>query len=216
MTSPSGRKAGRPAAAATDVPPDDVILDKGLEAFGELGYDGASVRELARRIGVSHNFINDRYGSKEAFWKAVVDHAQQRLWTEVGAHIDDPDPSRSEVDRFRGAVRAFCAANAREPHLSQLMNYEAGRDTPRLRYVMDRYILPVLATTAPRIEALKAEGLLHDAPLDAIVFSIVAITQATCQVPLLGILGDSYERNGPEFLETLAGIVLEGLVKRES
>ena len=64
MESPRGRRVGRPAAATNDVPPDDVILAKGLQAFGELGYDGASVRELARWIGVSHNFINDRYGSR--------------------------------------------------------------------------------------------------------------------------------------------------------
>ena len=72
MASARGRRVGRPATATTDVPSDDVILAKGLQAFGELGYDGASVRELARWIGVSHNFINDRYGSKEAFWRAVV------------------------------------------------------------------------------------------------------------------------------------------------
>lgn len=32
-------------------------------------------------------------------------------------------------------------------------------------------------------------------------------------VPLLALLGDSYERNGPAFLETLADIVLDGLVR---
>jgi AcrR family transcriptional regulator len=208
---PSGaRKAGRPAAATTDVPHDDVILAKGLQAFGELGYDGASVRELARWIGVSHNFINDRYGSKEAFWRAVVDRAQQRLWAKVRAAMDDP--SRSELDRFRGAVRAFCVANAEEPYLAAIMNDEARRDTPRLRYVLDRYVRPVLADVAPRVERLTASGQLRDVPLDAVVFSIVATVQAASQQPLLALIGDSYDRDGPGFLETLAEIVLDGLV----
>jgi AcrR family transcriptional regulator len=202
---------GRPAAATNDVPPDDVILAKGLQAFGELGYDGASVRELARWIGVSHNFINDRYGSKEAFWRAVVDHAQHRLWATVRAAMDDP--SRSELDRFRGAVRAFCAANAQEPHLAAIMNDEARRDTPRLHYVLDRYVRPVLADVAPRIERLTASGQLHDVPLDAVVFSIIATAQAVSQQPLLALIGDSYDRDSPGFLETLADIVLDGLVR---
>src|SRR3979411_1855365 len=118
MASPPGRRVGRRAAATTDVPPDDVILAKGLQAFGELGFDRASVRELARWIGVSHNFINDRYGSKEAFGRGGRGRAQQRLWATVRAAMDDP--SRSELDRFRGAVRAFCAANAQEPRLASL------------------------------------------------------------------------------------------------
>ncbi|WP_243983159.1 hypothetical protein [Streptomyces sp. NEAU-YJ-81] len=33
------------------------------------------MRELAWRLDVSHNFINDRYGSKGNFWRAVVDFA---------------------------------------------------------------------------------------------------------------------------------------------
>ncbi|MDX2961245.1 TetR family transcriptional regulator, partial [Streptomyces acidiscabies] len=44
------------------MPGEESILRRGLEAFAELGYDHASARELARRLGVSHNFINDRYG----------------------------------------------------------------------------------------------------------------------------------------------------------
>jgi hypothetical protein len=141
-----------------------------------------------------------------------VDRAQQRLWATVRVAMGDP--SLSELDRFRGAVRAFCAANAREPHLAAIMNDEARRDTPRLRYVLDRYVRPVLADVAPRIERLTASGQLNDVPLDAIVFSIVATTQAVSQRPLLALLGDSYERDGPGFLETLADIVLDGLVRR--
>ena len=73
------RKAGRPAAGAADLPSDRQVIDRGLAAFAELGYDGASVRDLGRRLGVSHNFINDRYGSKESFWKFVVDGAQTTM-----------------------------------------------------------------------------------------------------------------------------------------
>ncbi|MEH0653104.1 TetR/AcrR family transcriptional regulator [Streptomyces scabiei] len=71
----SVRRPGRPGAGTPAVPGRESVLQRGLEAFAELGYDRASARELARRLGVSHNFINDRYGSKAAFWRAVMDHA---------------------------------------------------------------------------------------------------------------------------------------------
>ncbi|WP_408996073.1 TetR family transcriptional regulator, partial [Streptomyces acidiscabies] len=58
----SARRPGRPGADTPAVPGEESILRRGLEAFAELGYDHASARELARRLGVSHNFINDRYG----------------------------------------------------------------------------------------------------------------------------------------------------------
>ena len=69
------RRPGRPSGDSAGVPTEPDVLLRGLEAFAELGYDRASARELARRLGVSHTFINDRYGTKAAFWRAVVDAA---------------------------------------------------------------------------------------------------------------------------------------------
>ena len=41
----------------------------------------------------------------------------------------------------------------------------------------------------------------------------MATAQAASQQALLALLGDSYQRDGPGFLETLADIVLDGLVR---
>ena len=49
------------------------VLDLALDAFADQGYDGTSVREVCRRLGVSHNLIHERYGSKERLWYAAID-----------------------------------------------------------------------------------------------------------------------------------------------
>jgi hypothetical protein len=50
LAAPRGR--GRPRAGEEiDL---DVLLQAALEAFAETGYDGTSVRELSRRLGMSH------------------------------------------------------------------------------------------------------------------------------------------------------------------
>ena len=58
---------------------DNMLLETALQSFGENGYDGASVREIAHRLAVSHNLIPQRFGSKEAMWYAAVDHGLGRL-----------------------------------------------------------------------------------------------------------------------------------------
>ena len=35
------------------------------------------MRQLNERLGMGHTFVHDRYGSKEAFWRAVMDAAMQ-------------------------------------------------------------------------------------------------------------------------------------------
>src|SRR6266851_732825 len=102
------RGPGRPPADAP-LPDLEEILQRGLEAFAELGYEAVSVRQLNERLGMGHTFIHDRYGSKEAFWTAVVDHAvdrvAQEVWQALGA--DAGDRHDDDVSRLTAAVRAF-------------------------------------------------------------------------------------------------------------
>lgn len=67
------RGPGRPGAGTRPVPAEADILRRGMETSAELGYDRATAREPARRLGVSHNVIDDRYGPKANFRRAVVD-----------------------------------------------------------------------------------------------------------------------------------------------
>ena len=204
------RRPGRPGAGQAVVQ-EEAILAEGLAAFGELGYDGVTMRDLASRLGVSHNFINDRYGSKEAFWRAVVDNAQENLWARLREVMDQP--GRTELDRFHEGIRVFCAVNAEEPDLARIMNYEAGRDTQRLRYVLERHALPMLAEIGPRVADLTGQGMLRDLPLDVILFAVIALTQASSQRPLLRMLGDSFERDPMQFAQALGDIVLRGVTR---
>src|SRR5579859_1650217 len=88
MTGPlRRRRPGRPPAGMP-VPEHEQVLERGLEAFAELGYEAASVRRLNERLGMGHTFIHDRFGSKMAFWTAVVDHAVDRVAREVWQALD--------------------------------------------------------------------------------------------------------------------------------
>ncbi|MFD5537713.1 TetR/AcrR family transcriptional regulator [Streptomyces sp. NPDC127079] len=191
----------------------DVLL-RGLEAFAELGYDRASARELARRLGVGPTFINDRYGSKAAYWRAVVDAA-------LGAQLTGmvpAAPGSEDEDVVRQFVREFYRVSSGEPHLALLMADESGRDTERLDYLYERYIEPTLAVVAPSIERLMASGRMARVSMDVVFFAIIAPVSGLVQEPLARRLG------GPQHLEqadrlaraqALAGLVLDGLLATE-
>jgi TetR/AcrR family transcriptional regulator len=120
------RGPGRPPADAP-LPDLEEILQRGLEAFAELGYEAVSVRQLNERLGMGHTFIHDRYGSKEAFWQAVMEAAIRHLTDEVTAVLDRKQPA-DDLARLAASVRAFHQAAAHRPHLSRVIDYEAGRD----------------------------------------------------------------------------------------
>src|SRR5258707_891154 len=77
MSAPSRRRpSGRPRREDSPASLDD-ILGAALKAFATRGYDGVALRTLNRELGVSHNALNGRFGSKEALWYATVDWAFQ-------------------------------------------------------------------------------------------------------------------------------------------
>src|SRR5260370_17519281 len=57
-------RRGRPRAEDSPASSDEILL-AALRAFATHGYDGTSVRELNQQLGVSHNLLNRRFGSKE-------------------------------------------------------------------------------------------------------------------------------------------------------
>jgi TetR/AcrR family transcriptional regulator len=203
------RRVGRPAQP-TDIPPSSEILARGLAAFAELGYDGASVRELARRLGVSHNFINDRYGSKEQFWRAVIDRSLTAQVARLGAILNVS--GEDDLARLGNVVRAFHQANVAEPDLPRVMQYEAIRGGQRLEYVFEHYLVAVRDAVAPLVHRLVEQGRVRPFPLDVMVYAVVAMTSVNAEVPLVTLLGDSFAADRSAFAGMLSDILLDGLV----
>jgi AcrR family transcriptional regulator len=203
------RRVGRPSQP-TDVPAEAEILARGLTAFAELGYDGASVRELARRLGVSHNFINDRYGSKDQFWRAVMDRALSAQVARLSELLTVP--SDDDVARLRDLVHAFHQSNVAQPDLARVMQYEAMRGGKRLEYVFERYVVLVRDAVAPFVAMLVEQGRVRPYPLDAMVYAVIAMTSVHAEVPLVRLLGDSFAEDPAGFARTLSDILLDGLV----
>lgn len=206
------RPPGRPGAGTPAVPGEESILQRGLEAFAELGYEHASARELARRLGVSHNFINDRYGSKLAFWRAVVDCALEAQL----ARLPQVDPSLDDAEWLRQFVTGFYRSAAVDTsRIDRIMLDELSRDTERLDYLYERYIAPTLQLIVPSIERLVASGRIAPIPMDVLFFAVVPPIAGIVEEPLARRMGRPVPTS-PEQLtavaESLATIVVNGLL----
>src|SRR2546423_14162188 len=100
----AGKRTGRPKAADAPVTLEQ-ILDAAFRAFATYGYDGVAVRTLNRKLGVSHNLIHQRFGSKQALWYAAVDRAFGEQVTELATAFDPtladpPDQLNHTIPRF--------------------------------------------------------------------------------------------------------------------
>jgi AcrR family transcriptional regulator len=200
------RGPGRPPADAA-LPGLEEILQRGLEAFAELGYEAVSVRQLNERLGMGHTFIHDRYGSKEAFWRAVMESAIRQVTEEVTAALGKERPG-DDLAQLIASVRAFHQANARRPHLTRVIDYEAGRDSPRLDYLY-ALMSPLNDAGRPIFDRLVREGVLRDIPWYLFHFAVTKPLAMYGQAPLARLFGRPDDADDHTLLSTL---VLNGLL----
>jgi TetR/AcrR family transcriptional regulator len=136
------------------------LLDAALEAFAEHGYDGTSVRELARALGVSHNLIPQRVGTKAELWRSAVDHGFGQLALVFASEMQD-DFGDDDLGRLRAIVVRFVEANAARPALLRIITQEASSQGPRFDYLFDTYIDPFRIFGADLMSRLAASGKLR-------------------------------------------------------
>ena len=165
----AGKRTGRPKAQ--DAPATiEQILDAAFRAFATYGYDGVAVRTLNRELGVSHNLIHQRFGSKLGLWYAAVDRAFSQQITQLATAFDPTlaDP----LDQLNHAIRSFVKYSAERPELLGLMNIEGRVDSKRLDYVYDNYVAPALAPLGRLLDYLHENGRIRPISLRALFFLI--------------------------------------------
>ncbi|MFD5142449.1 TetR/AcrR family transcriptional regulator [Streptomyces sp. NPDC058401] len=206
---PRGR--GRPRAGQeTDLPR---LLQGALDAFAEKGFGGTSVRDLARSLGVSHGLLTARFGSKEGLWFAAIEHAladSERAWREVG---DSPDLDDLEALR-QGIVRQVLASAA-HPQMARIMNHEGAIDSPRVRFVVERFVNPLRPGVERLLARLVDAGRIRPVPYATLHFLVVQGGGAQYASPaaaaLLGAPAHPDEQAVRAHAETVADILIAGL-----
>lgn len=208
------RARGRPTQSAIS---DEALLDAVLQSFGENGYDGASVREIARRLEVSHNLIPQRFGSKENLWYAAVDHGFGRLTSDLKEEAQTF--GSDELLILRGLVTSFIEINALHPALLQIINQEASQPGPRLDYLFVNYIQPVRDFGDAWLTRLAEEGRIRPVSVSLFYFLMTHGAGGVFALPALTKrLGRGLEQKSSpsiqEQVQSAVDIFFDGLLPR--
>ncbi|MFT4676530.1 MAG: TetR/AcrR family transcriptional regulator [Patiriisocius sp.] len=211
------RTRGRPNKSGVSAIPDAVLLSLVLQAFGENGFDGTSIREIARQLNVSHNLIPQRFGTKKRLWFAAVDWGFGKLEEELvreGKSLGD-----DELVVLRGLFVKTIEIHAAHPALLQIVNQEASRPGPRLDYLFDTYLKPAREFGDQWMAKLVAEGRLKPTSGSLLYFLTIHGLGGLFALPALSermadLDGDVRATSIREQAVLAAGIIFDGLLPR--
>ena len=167
--SPQKRRPGRPSSKKAGTTRED-LLGAAIDLFGERGFDGVSLSQIAGQACTDIGLTRYYFGSKDSLWKAAIDHLADSLTSELAGIVDSP--SGSATDKMEGVIRWFIDMSARHPQLSRIIVFEGNDDGPRGQYVAERLVSPFFALMEGLIAGAKTEGTVVDASPRTIFFMI--------------------------------------------
>lgn len=117
------RRRGRPGYDQ------EAVLRAAVEVFNERGYDGASMEDVSRRLGIAKSGIYHHVSGKEELLRLALDRALSGLWesAERARALDAP-----AVVRLEELVRAAIAVLAgRLPYVTLLLRVRGNTPVER-------------------------------------------------------------------------------------
>jgi len=135
------------------------ILDAAIAEFAERGFEGASIRAIADRLGLQHPLITYHYRSKDILWRAAAEHA----FAQIRAGWDILAPENSDLPalaRLRQEYATLFRYTVAFPEFHRFMRQEAFTKNPRLKWVAETVVSPMLERLIPQIVAAQKQGLL--------------------------------------------------------
>ncbi|MET4386074.1 TetR/AcrR family transcriptional regulator [Bradyrhizobium sp. F1.4.3] len=149
------------------------ILDAAIAEFAQHGFEGASIRAIADRLGLQHPLITYHYRSKDILWRAAAEHA----FAQIRAGWDSSIPANSDLSplaRLREEYATLFRYTVAFPEFHRFMRQESLSSNPRLQWVAETVLVPLLGRLVPQIVAAQKQGLLP--AVDPILFHYMMVS----------------------------------------
>jgi TetR/AcrR family transcriptional regulator len=173
--------ADRNARARASTPPRgdsrSRIIDAAREAFSTMGFEGASLRNVAKEAGVQHQLATYYFKSKEELWMAVMDELAASFLDRLGERIRGLE-GVDGATKLRLVVREFVKYSAEHPQLHRLMTMEGRRESERLAWLIKRHVLRFFAISTKLIREAQALGVVRSGDPGHLHYCAIGIATA--------------------------------------
>jgi AcrR family transcriptional regulator len=198
-----------PRPSAGSAPPRsrrEEILDEATRLFAERGYEGASMADLAERVGLRKASLFHHFASKDVLYAAVL----ARLVEDVGAAISQSTrlggSFAEQLDVLSDGITVILGA---QPFAARLLIREVMDWGPVVRdHLADKMML-VLAASEAFVRAGQEEGSFVQAEPRQLIISMCGLHFMPFAIGGLVKLFVGAEPSAPEFIEPRRDAVKE-------
>ena len=140
----AARRRGRPGYDL------ESVLSAAVEVFNERGYDGASMEDLSRRLGIAKSGIYHHVSGKEELLRMALDRALDGLWEAADRALTVDAPA---IERLESLVRgAVAVLESRLPYVTLLLRVRGNTEVERAALARRRSFDALVASLVAEAE----------------------------------------------------------------
>src|SRR6201988_4718562 len=147
--------------------------DAAIAEFAERGFEGASIRAIADRLGLQHPLITYHYRSKDILWRAAAEHAFAQIRAEWDISAQQ-ESDLSPLARLRQEYTTLFRYTVAFPEFHRFMRQETLTNNPRLKWAAESVLAPLLGRLLPQIIKAQKQRLLP--VVDPILFHYMMVS----------------------------------------
>jgi TetR/AcrR family transcriptional regulator len=171
------RPAGRPPGTTGEDTRSE-ILDAALKAFAVAGFEAMSVRELTRRLGMSHNLVHHHFGSKQDLWRAAIDHGVGAAADELTELLSQAIGSPRSRQVLHQVLESAIALLTKRPEVARIFADESARLGPRLDYLYEKFLGPMVAILSRFLSESRVYGVRN---VDSRIAALFVLSSASAE-----------------------------------
>jgi len=149
------------------------ILSAAESLFAIRGFEGVSTTQIAKVAGITQPLIHYHFKNKEALWKATITRLFSRLSEEFSAEVKKL-PQSDDRRYLIEMIRCYVSFVARYPQYGQFIMREGVQESPRLQWMAEEWLKPMLNQFHTLYEKGIEEGWMKDIPFPQLIMLITA------------------------------------------
>lgn len=148
------------------------LLRVAADLFSEKGFYGTSIRDIAKKLGVSVSVIYHHFENKEGLWSEIIDYSVRILPSKLELALNG---GGGPIDRFRQLLRAHLEASAFYRKESKMFLVDINRLSAKGDAVGQDIQRRILDIYVQVIEELRREELVKSPHAKIVAFNVLGV-----------------------------------------
>ena len=186
------------------------ILDVAITIFARRGYSGASTREIADAAEVNQGLVTYYFGSKQALWRAAIDHAlaeYRNTFADRMAELEDPE----DRNFYRFALRHYVQWASENADVLRILISNNQADQEAAMWYGERHNRPFYDVWTMLLREGQAHGLVRPGPVLNLYYFLVSTATVFATAADVKLMSGEDVRD-PAFIEAHANLLYDMLI----